>query len=153
MSPADAAGALAEALAGLERAALRGRVGRAEVRPLLLALGAELRARGAEAAPELSDRVRAAAAGREEALGQAIDEELALACAEHMHGVDPRFLDRPDYDLGYTLAARERLELRRVAAAALGRAVPAHLAAGVARADHLLDQRLRRAGGAPGPTG
>ena len=71
---------------------------------------------------------------------RAVREELQLAAAEHIHAVDPRWLSHPRYDMAYTLAARERLEARIRAAAALGTPLEPQLAEGVLRADAVLEK-------------
>ena len=73
---------------------------------------------------------------------EAVRAEVSLACAEHVHSVDPRYLDLPNYDLSYTRAARERLQARLAAAGALGIDVPETLLEGVRRADELLAERF-----------
>ena len=65
-------------------------------------------------------------------------EELQLAASEHVHAVDPRWLNHPRYDMSYTLAARKRLEARILAAEALGTPLDGALAEAVRHADGLL---------------
>ena len=88
-------------------------------RHLLLSLGLALR----EASPraqEWTQKAREAGDRAGERWGEAVQAELALACAEFAQCVDPRYLSLPNYDLEYTQAARARLEDRLVAARALG---------------------------------
>jgi hypothetical protein len=111
-----------------------------DARALLVELG--LRLLGApEGATDLEHARRAT-----EALGEAwltaAREELALAATEYVRSVDPRFLELPNYDFEYTLAARERLEARLVAAKALGLAPGTRTLRKVERADALLAKRL-----------
>ena len=69
--------------------------------------------------------------------------ELELACAEHVHSVDPRFLSLPNYDWDYTLSARQRLTARLAAAQRLGLDLPETLLARVEEADERLREHLR----------
>jgi hypothetical protein len=64
--------------------------------------------------------------------------EMALAAAEHIRGVDPRFLDEEFYDFAYTVAARERLEARLVACSLVGYDPPERLLEEIASKDALL---------------
>lgn len=73
-----------------------------------------------------------------EAWEAAVSDELILACTEHVQSVDPRYLDHPRYDFAYTIAARETLEARLVAAEALDMSPAEELLDKVARADALL---------------
>jgi len=111
---------------------------RYDARWLLLELGALLRARGEAASRAALARARKVVHRLGDGWERAVREELELAAAEHVHAVDPRWLDHPRYDMAYTLAARERLEARLVAAAALGHPLDETLAAAVERADRLL---------------
>lgn len=104
-----------------------------------------------ESHPELRplvDRARSIVQAFDEApfdgaFRQAVQEELALAGAEHVHSVDPRFLEHPRYDFAYTLGARERLEARLVAARALEIEIDEGLLEQIARADERLQPYLR----------
>jgi hypothetical protein len=90
-------------------------------RHLLLALGANLRS-GPQGPTDSDCAERARRAG--EAAGpswaEAIQSEISLASGEFAQCLDPRYLGLPNYDLGYTRAARQRLEDRLIAARALG---------------------------------
>lgn len=94
--------------------------GRWEARAVLIPLGRLILARGATALADQVQRIREAGERRKEAWDAALHEELALACAEHVQGTDPRYLALPNFDWEYVLPARERLEARAVAARALG---------------------------------
>ena len=118
---------------------------RYDARWLLLELGALLRAHGEESARAEIARARKVVQRLGAGWKLAVREELQLAAAEHVHAIDPRWLDHPRYDMAYTLAARERLEARIVAAAALDSPLDAALAAAVERADRLLaEHRAKR---------
>jgi hypothetical protein len=95
--------------------------GRWEARAVLIPLGRLILARGEAALREPLQRIRAATTASAKAWAAALDEELALACAEHVQGTDPRYLALANFDWEYVLSARERLEARVVAARALGR--------------------------------
>jgi hypothetical protein len=141
---------LERALVELEALAARkgprpGRMpGRWEARALLIPLGRLILARGEAALAESLGRARRAAAACGDAWTAAVDEELALACAEHVQGTDPRYLGLPNFDWDYVLSARERLEARVVAARALGRAPGAALWAQVGEADGRVRGRAPR---------
>jgi hypothetical protein len=142
----DDKNALETALAELEElAARKGRPDRYHARAVLVSLGEKFREDPA-LARTWAERTRAAvlpiAAGWEEA----VLSELSLACAEHVHVVDPRYLDLPNYDFDYTLRARENLESRLLAARALAFEIPPTLARGVDRADRLLAPYVERRG-------
>jgi len=129
---------LETALADLEQlAARKGRPDRYHARALLVPLGERVREDPA-AAQAWIDRIRAAALPIRESWEEAVLSELSLACAEHVHAVDARYLDHPNYDFDYTLEARARLEARLLAARALAFEIPETLARGVERADRLL---------------
>jgi len=115
---------LEQALVELEAlAAKKGRrPGRWEARELLIPLGRLVLARGEAALGASLERARKATAAFADAWAAAVDEELALACAEHVQGTDPRYMELPNFDWDYVLSARERLEARVVGARALGRA-------------------------------
>ena len=98
------------------------RPGRWEARELLVPLGRLILARGEAALAEPLARARRATAAFADAWAAALDEELALACAEHVQGTDPRYMKLTNFDWDYVLSARERLEARVVAGRALGRA-------------------------------
>jgi len=119
---------------------------RYDARALLIPLGAALRDEGDAAAQRWLARARAACDALGEAWENAVHSELALACAEHVHAVDRRYLELPNYDFEYTCKARERLEARLVAARALGHEVPESLVQGVVRADRILAPFLAERG-------
>lgn len=75
---------------------------------------------------------------------RAVEEELALASAEHIQAIDPRFLEHPRYDFAYTLAARERLEARLRACEYLEIEVAEGLLTRVSEADERLAPYLER---------
>ena len=89
------------------------------------------------------ERVAAAVHPLSEAWEAAVQDELLLACTEHVTSVDPRYLDHPRYDFEYAIRARERLEARLLAAEVLGHPVDASLLAKVERADARLEPYLR----------
>lgn len=139
---------IAENLADLKkRAAKRTEPNRFHARELLTALGELILAEEREP-PEVA-LVRAAVAPFEK-WEQAVAEEMSLACTEHVQGVDPRFLDLPNYDFDYLVTARERLEARLAAVEALGLQVSEDLLNRVAEADRLVEPYLRRQRGEPG---
>jgi hypothetical protein len=119
---------------------------RHQARDLLLVLGAEIRTgdpREVEESIAALGRITPTFGDR---WPMVVAEELALACTEHVRSVEPRFLDHPQYDFEYTLAARERLELRLCAAEKLGSPATPGWLAQVARADALLAASLERRG-------
>ena len=133
---------LERAVADLEALALRrGRPTRYEARPVLLLLGAALIAGDAGAAGAVRGRIQALEPPFLEAWEAAVRDELSMAGTEHIRSVDPRYLDRPGYDFPYTIEARERLEARLRAAEYLGVVLDGALAAGIRRADALLESR------------
>jgi hypothetical protein len=131
-----------EGLAAMVRA--KRKPTRQEARALLIALGRVL-ADEPEAIEALAPRIREAVGPLLESWEAAVQDELALACAEHVQGVDPRYLGHPRYDFEYTLEARRRLAARLRAAAALGHALPEAWARDVERADALLTRALPEA--------
>jgi len=112
--------------------------GRWEARAVLVPLGLLLQARGREALSDALQRLDKALGKHRDSWRRAVEEELSLACAEHIQGVDPRYLDLASFDWDYLMEARERLEARRVAAEALEIPLPAHLWAQVVSADERL---------------
>ncbi len=89
------------------------------VRLALLSLG-RLLIDGVEAeAAEPKSELEALVEAHGDRWTEAFDSEMALAVAEHVHSVDPHYLELPGYDFDYTVAARERLEARLRAADAL----------------------------------
>lgn len=112
------------------------------VRVALLALGRITIEEGDDEARPLARDLAGAAEGHEERWEEAFQSEMALAVAEHVHSVDPRYLEMPGYDFAYTIAARERLEARLRAAALLQLPVPESLLDQVATADERLQPYL-----------
>jgi hypothetical protein len=117
---------------------------RHDVRPILLALGGSLPSAGVEDGEACRKRFLALPLEFRTAWEAAVRDELAMACTEHIRSVDPRYLDHPAYDFGYTLEARRALEARLCAARATGVELEEALAAAVGRADALLEARLAR---------
>ena len=140
--PAADRAALEEALDELHAWIRKGKApARQDARAVLIPLGRlALADPDTDLGPEspLVTRLREAVAPCAEVWEGVVTEELALACAEHVQGVDPRYLELENYDLDYTLAARERLEARLAGAGVLGVEAPEHLLEGVRRADGLL---------------
>lgn len=137
--------ALETAVAELEAAARRGRKPDAYLaRPLLLALGEQLRADGAVA--ELLARAKTAAVALEPAWTRAVQDELTLAIGEFAQCLDPRFLDHPDYDMQYTQAARDRVADRLRAADALSVEVASRDSEVLALSDQVLAMALAKRG-------
>lgn len=123
-----------------QRLAKKAQPNRFHARELLTALGTLIIEEGAEI-PEI-ERVRAAVAPFEN-WEHAVAEEMSLACTEHVQGVDPRFLDLPNFDFDYLVAARERLEARLAAVEALGLQISEDLLNRVAEADRVVEPYLR----------
>ena len=116
----------------------RQRVDRLHARAVLLALGELVLAEDAAGAEEFGKRVRAITALRAEDWISAVRDEILMAATEHVRSVDPRFLSRPDYDLHYTVEAREELEARLRGAELLGIEIAPAVLDRVAAADRLL---------------
>jgi hypothetical protein len=137
---------LEQALRDLEACAARKRPpGRPVVRALLIAYGKALQAAAPDEDPDhhnARERIARAALRLGRGWDDAVSSELALACGEHVQSVDPRYLHLEDYDLEYTLEARERLEARLRAARELGLELPETMARGVREADRRLIERL-----------
>lgn len=112
-------------------------------RAILVPLGT-LHLEESEEAARLARALREASEAVAEAWAAALDSELQLAATEHVRSVDPRFLDKPIYDFAYTVAARERLEARLVAASLLAYEVDESLLDRVAEADRLLAPYLEQ---------
>jgi len=139
----ESRGALEEALREVEALGKDGgRADRHHARGLLVPLG-ELLDADADVATEL-ERARSAVERLGASWPAALADELSLACAEHVHSVDPRYLSLPNYDWEYTLEARRRLEARIVACRALGFAFPDTLLESVHRADRTLAEHRGR---------
>jgi hypothetical protein len=137
MTDTSAFASLLKDLASLKPPAQR--PNRYQAREALLHLGQAI-----EAGEDVTDRLTAlgkAIAAMREAWEAALTEEIQLAGAEHVRGVDPRHLDHPGYDLNYTLSARQRLGWRFRALEAMDVAVPDDLRDRVARADALLEAK------------
>ncbi len=136
--------ALAAAILEFEELARKGaRPNRYDARALLLPLGRVLIEEGRAAVREELARIRAVQDAPLRGWRRAVREEIALAAAEHVRGVDPRYLSHPRYDFAYALGARERLEQRLRAAEALGISPPEDLLERVAAADRLLEEARR----------
>ena len=120
-------------------------------RDVLVALGRIVLERGDEAAAPWVPRLQGALEPFPEAFAEAAAAEIAQAAEEHVRSVDPRFLQHPRYDFAYTVAARERLEARFVAADLLGLEPDEALLERVAEADGVLEPYLAGGDGAPTP--
>jgi hypothetical protein len=121
----SAESALEALLAQLSSAVQRGRpLERALVRQVLLALGALLDEERGPEPQALVDRILALLQPRASEWSAQLGAELEQAAIEYDQCVDPRYLSRPDYDLAYTLRARDRLRARLLASAALGAPLP-----------------------------
>lgn len=114
------------------------------VRLALLGLGRLLIGGSEDDAAEPLRELAAQAEAHGDRWTEAFDSEMALAVAEHVHSVDPHFLELPSYDFAYTVAARERLEARLRAADALRLPVAEVLLEQVAAADERLAPYLDR---------
>lgn len=129
---------IAEAVERMAAAVSEGRAPhRHDARDILVPLGLLLIEGDKEANGHLG-RVRELGKAWGEAWEAAVAGELSLACAEHIHAADPRFLHLPNYDWGYTRDARKRLEARLLAAQAIGLEADEHMIAGVDKADEVL---------------
>lgn len=84
--------------------------------------------------PELG-WVRAATRSHAQAWRAAVDDEMEMAVTELVHGADPRFLGRKDFDWRYADAARALLDDRLRALDALGIELHPALARAIADAD------------------
>ncbi len=115
---------------------------RRDARAILLGLGLRLD-EGLDIAADLERLARLSAKRRAE-WEALLASELELACAEHIHSVDPRYLDLPNYDFEYTLDARERLRLRLIAYEALGHPVAPAWLERIEAADRLLESHRPR---------
>ena len=87
----------------------RQRIDRLHARAVLLAIGERILAEDQPGATQFAQRVRQITAPRAEDWDRAVRDEILMAATEHVRSVDPRFLSRPDYDLHYTVEAREEL--------------------------------------------
>ena len=136
---------LQNALDALRRLAQKGESPtRHQVRDLLLALGAEIRSGDTRAVEGAIESLHPILPAFGESWRTAVADEISLACTEHVRSVEPRYLDHPRYDFEYTIAARDRLELRLCAAEKLGLAATREWLVQVARADALLTSSLER---------
>ncbi|MFN0245064.1 MAG: hypothetical protein ACKVWV_19445, partial [Planctomycetota bacterium] len=152
MKPDDAERGLDAALRDLAAIVHRRRVPtHRHARALLLALGEHVLAGRAEEADEYARKITELVRDCDADWKRAVGEELALACDEFVRSVDPRYLTLPRYDFVYTVAARERLEIRFAAASHLELAPAEHLLEEVARADLELEPFLRRRRGEESP--
>jgi len=137
----DPAKALEEALTSLAKALkAKDMPHRYDARAILIPLGQlMIAARDAggvtEAGGDWVQRIQALLEPVTEIWEAAVQEELSLACSEHIRAVDPRFLKHPGYDFGYTISARARLEARLLSCGALDIEVQEGLLDRVAEAD------------------
>jgi len=136
----DTGAELETALTELEALARDGkrRPDRYDARALLVPLGEVLLKEGPNPVKDEVERARRAGEALGEPWEEAVRAELSLAAAEHVHAVDARYLDLPNYDFAYTLQARERLEARLAAAAELDFELGDALRDGIRRADEKL---------------
>lgn len=150
---ADHARQLETALLGLEGLVKnKRRPTRHHARDILLPLGHLILEQGPDGLRKPVERIERATSTVTEEWARAVQDELTLACTEHVQSVDPRYLQHPRYDFDYTVAARERLEARLRAASELSLAPSEELLQRVAQADALLEPYLRtRQGHAGGP--
>jgi len=124
----------------------RRRPTRYHARAVMIPLGLLILAEGEAAVRPLLRRLAAAVEPERASWEAAVAEELSLACAEHVHGADPRYLGHQSFDLEYLVAARERLEARLVAARALDLWPSEALLCAVAEADARVAPFLRAGG-------
>lgn len=132
------------ALGQLRELSPKQKPGHRHARAVLVPLGITILEQGEDAALGAAARVQAAVEPFGDAWTDAVDAELRMACTEHIQSVDPRYLDLPNYDFAYTMAARERLEARLAASGLLGYAPPEDLLDRVAKADATLAPYLER---------
>jgi hypothetical protein len=136
-----------KALASLEEVVRRrARPGAYLARAVLLTLGQALREEGPASCAGLLERARVAGESAGPAWSEAVQTELTLACGEFAQGVDPRYLGLPNYDLGYTSAARRRLGDRLEAARELGYGLSTREAQVLELADRVLAKHLAERG-------
>ncbi|TAJ15929.1 MAG: hypothetical protein EPO68_11965 [Planctomycetota bacterium] len=119
---------------------------RAEVRTLLLPLGALLADHTSPAGAAWVQRIEQRLAKDGAQFRAVVESELQLAAAEYVQGVDPRYLGLPGYDFEYTLGSREGLEARRLAAEALSVRLPDATLKQIELADQRLEAELERRG-------
>jgi hypothetical protein len=149
-----AATELEEGLAELERICRAGRPPtRYHARAVLVPLGRLLLEGEGPGTRDGLERLRRAVEPTREAWEAAVEQELALAIAEHVLGVDPRHLGNPRFDFEYAVAARERLEARLSAALALDLAPSEESLDRIAAADRLLAPYLEGQTRPPSPPG
>lgn len=132
--------ALSDLAALLERRSLPTRH---DARPVLLEIGrrlAEGKGSAADLAP-VKSRLSALPPAFGEPWSAAVRDELTMAATEYVRSADPRYLGHAKYDWAYTLEARERLGWRMAAVQFLGIALDPDIAAGIERADRLVDAR------------
>lgn len=133
-----------DAALALVRTAIDGEkvLSRYHARALLLPLGALMvRADAATVARDASARARALLERDREGWDTAVHDELEMAVAEHVRSADPQFVRRPDYDIAYARAARERLQARLDASAGLGGEPTTDQLQRIAQADRILARR------------
>ena len=132
---------LEEALRSLQTLVKRKQApSRYDARRLLLALGALLSTGEAFEVEAVQQRMRKILEGFEDpgVWEQAVQQEMELACSEHVLGVDPRYLDHPRFDFEYVVQARERLEMRFLALESLEAELDPSWSERVAEADERL---------------
>ncbi len=120
------------------------RPSRKDARALLVPMGTLLPSWSSDALAAALERIREVTKGFPEAWRAAISEELELACTEYVTSVDERYLGMKDYDFAYTSGARERLEARLRACAAMGHPLPEGMLRRIAGADAIYAPYLKR---------
>ena len=115
---------------------------RYDVRGILVGLGDLILEHGLGSTDQALMRVKELGAKLGAEWTTACHSELALACAEHIHGVDARFLNHPNYDFKYTIRGRELLEARLISARELEIPIDPSLLHGVSAADERLQPYL-----------
>lgn len=143
--PSGGPEAVEKAVAALRSLAQKGKPPtRHHARDLLLALGQAIQSGEEREVSRSIESLQEFLPALGEIWRTVVADELTLACTEHVRSVEPRYLDHPSYDFEYTIAARERLELRLCAAAKLGLPATPEGLKQVARADALLASSLER---------
>jgi len=150
MSPAEASGGLQPLLSTLEQQVRKNQPpSHYLARGILVELGRVLREEGPRG-PEALERVRETSRGAGPRWDEAVRAELAMACAEFVQSMDPRYLHLPNYDVDYTVSARIRLEDRLRAARGLGFGLPPRELELLELADRVLSEFLSGSPEAPG---
>lgn len=141
----DQGDALDRALADLEAClAAKKAPTRHHARAVLVPLGERLRTGGSGGAGPWLERLKEIANRAPDAWSRAVEDELLMACTEHVRSVDPRWIRHPSYDFEYTKRAREQLGARLDALRELGFEVDRALLDRVDQADALMASRLSR---------